>query len=179
VLLKGDVERVTFDTVSGDMTYFGSAREVQAKAVSGDIQAKGEIATLTAETVSGDIEVNGLAGKAAVETTSGDLDLKASVLEEGDFGTISGEIEFAGALAAGGKLEAATRSGEVTLNLPANTDAAFSLKSISGDIDIALKGASPQVTRTDPGKSANFVVGSGSAKVGVKTMSGEIEISQR
>ncbi|HEY2026475.1 MAG TPA: DUF4097 family beta strand repeat-containing protein [Gemmatimonadaceae bacterium] len=157
-----DVGRLDVETLSGDVT---------AEGVTGD-------ARLT--TVSGDIELGRVRGDVEVETVSGDLTLRDVVARQVRTHSTSGDVEFAGQIADGGRYEFATHSGTVRLQLPPDVGAQLSVSTFNGaiesDFPITLRPGGHDIGR-DQGKKLNFTLGQGGARITVETFSGDITLS--
>ena len=91
-------ERLKLNSVSGDISWYGGAREARLESVSGDVRAEGEFDTLSASTMSGDVELLGDCRVNGVRCSSisGDIDLESGVLPRSmDLNTKSGDITVA------------------------------------------------------------------------------------
>ncbi len=134
---SGDVEIVgvrgttSVETVSGDVALRDVAT-AQVKTTSGDVEVEGA-GGLTARSTSGDFNVSGVREAMRIETLSGDV-----VVEEAPRGawlrSTSGEIAIH---SAGGKVDAATQSGDVRARLRAPLESA-AFASVSGDVTLEL-----------------------------------------
>lgn len=88
---------------------------------------------LAANNVSGDVDIRGLRGPVQARSVSGDVHVSSS--GEVEAASVSGDVFAAlGRIPADG-LEFRSVSGNVTLELPANVDADFSARTLSGEID--------------------------------------------
>jgi DUF4097 and DUF4098 domain-containing protein YvlB len=182
---------VDVETVSADIEVHGVNGELNLESVSGSIEADGEPATadmstvsgsikfsglrtaVDAETVSGRVTLKGVEGRVDVSTVSGGIKISAGSVERADFESVSGSIEFRGALAIGGRLDASSHSGNVELFLPANTAASFEVETFAGDIRSDFGGESRRTSRYAPGKELYHSTGS-DAKISVETFSGNV-----
>lgn len=134
---SGDVEvsgvrgAASIETVSGEAALKDVA-SAQVKTTSGDVEVEGA-ASLTIRSTSGDVTVGGARDAIRIETVSGDV-----VVEDAPRGawvrTASGEIALH---AAGGKLDAATQSGDVHARLRAPLESAL-VASVSGDVTLEM-----------------------------------------
>jgi DUF4097 and DUF4098 domain-containing protein YvlB len=174
VHVKVNANVVEIQTISGDTSLSGTANRVESTSVSGDLELSGVIASLSATTVSGEVTAEGVATGAKMSTSSGDIRLAAREIENGEIETVSGEIDFKGALAPNGRFDASTRSGDITLRFTQEVSAAFEVDTMSGDVETELGGTVPSVTKTGPGKPLRFSAGAGAGLVRIETVSGDV-----
>ncbi|MFF4736321.1 DUF4097 family beta strand repeat-containing protein [Streptomyces sp. NPDC001262] len=96
--VRGDVERMEFRSVSGDLAIDG-VRILSASTTSGDVTVGRLTECLAARSVSGDITVRGYSGSGAeLNTTSGDIVVCATSQAAGALraNTISGDVQVGG-----------------------------------------------------------------------------------
>lgn len=178
--VSGGSESVVLESVSGSIVFEGEAAEVSLSSVSGSIRLVGTAEEVEIETVSGRIEVDGRAQGLDAETVSG----RTTVTTDGSIQSlslqsVSGSLDFDGALASGGRVDVDSFSGSVELMLRATPDAEFRLETFSGSLSWDLTGvadATVRESRFSPGESASFRVGDGSGDVDVTTHSGSVTI---
>ncbi|MBI2570496.1 MAG: DUF4097 family beta strand repeat protein [Candidatus Schekmanbacteria bacterium] len=166
-------------SVSGDVEVTGPAREVECESVSGNVVVSVQAARVRAESVSGDVTVRGARSDVSASTTSGDVSVNGSELEHGRCTSISGRIHFEGSLIGDGSFKLSSHSGDVTLLLPVETSADFSLETFSGDIDNQLGAKGGRHDDGGPGKEVRFSLGSGGAKVSATSFSGDVHVLAR
>jgi len=190
--------RLTASTWSGSLIVHGVQGEIEAHAQSGDIEIHDAGDRLEAETLSGDVHVDGVRGDASihtlsgdvtlnraastveVETVSGDIDLSGITSRQVRTNSTSGNLEFAGTIADGGRYEFHTHSGEIHLQLPVSVGAELSLSTFSGDIDSAFPItliAGTHDIGASQAKKMNFTHGKGTARIIAETFSGDVTLS--
>ena len=76
-------------------------------------------------------------------------------------------------------VEAQTVSGDVELRLPSTVGADFEVHTFSGDIRNEFGHEARRTSEYGPGRELEFSNGDGSARVYVKTLSGEIRLLKR
>lgn len=160
-------------TVSGDIN--GEAGgSLQVSTVSGNVQLAAPNARSTrVKTISGDASLNGGAGEVSFESVSGDANLKLGALKHSHFETVSGDLNIAGALEAGGQIDASSVSGDVHLMFAALPEADVDLQTLSGAIDSCF-GPKPVEQQYGPGSRLSFRSGQGGGRIHVDTKSGDI-----
>ena len=181
----GDVQgALDLQSVSGDVTARGAAREMAIKTVSGNIVIEAATPELTVETVSGDIRAEGLRGSLEISTVSGDANLKASgEIRRLRFSAVSGNLICACPLAADASVEAESHSGDIALTVGDHPQGAFSLSSFSGGITNEFgtgaarsKPYSRDDDATNVSKEMKFTLGDAPARVEITTFSGDIAL---
>ena len=129
-----DNEKLSANSVSGDVDVRASSRRVSIETVSGDLEFSGETSRISAETVSGDMELSGIAGEIEATTVSGDMELQAGLVDSVKLETVSGDVTTVAEVSGNGKLSAESMSGDVTIVLPASQNGMFRAQSFSGRI---------------------------------------------
>ncbi len=130
-----DGAHLGIETVSGDMDLDVAVAHIELESVSGDAEVRGNNSRLELETVSGDIRASGIQQHADIESVSGDLRLQAVDLENLQAGTVSGDVIIDTSLANRARVRLETHSGEIELNLPADTRFDLDSDTFSGDVD--------------------------------------------
>jgi len=179
---------VRAETVSGNIVAASTPKLDAAKTVSGNVDLTDATsdADLTASTVSGTLRAKGLKARALeLGSVSGDVLLSDVSCERLSVHSVSGSLEYAGALARRGRYEINTHSGSVRLTLSSDTGFELTANSFSGsirsDLPVTLGGTSNQDDRRrrGPGHSTHAVYGDGSAALSIRTFSGDIVINKR
>ena len=166
-------------TVSGQLVLDSAAVRVDARSVSGDVTVagSGKNAHVTATTVSGEVRVTGMDGSLHAESVSGDVKAANNRLTGLEMSSTSGSLVFEGGLSKGGDYEFHNVSGDLDLHFGASPSAHFDVSSFSGDIDNSFGPKATRVSKYSPGMELHFTNGSGDAQVNVRSLSGEIHIS--
>lgn len=149
--LTGDL---TAESMRGDVTVRGALRWLRARSGDGRVQFVGEARDVAATTVRGAIVLRGSSDRARVETVSGSVHITASA-----DGSSSLDID--------------AHDGPVTLLLGPRREATVSLFTYDGRIDNRLTSASPSRSGRK-GRALTLVLGTGSARVHVRTFSSTI-----
>ena len=144
--------------------------------------------TLTLGTISGDLEARRVKARAVeLQTVSGDLALIDSVCERAQVRSVSGNVEFGGALVKGGRYEFNSHSGDVLVALTGKTGFEIAANTFSGTLrsDLPLTSrheeAQPAGGRHPWGEKRELrgTFGDGSAMLLVKTFSGSVVVSTK
>lgn len=173
----------SLQAVSGLIHSETSGEDFQAKTISGDILVTGtngaKPAIYTVTTVSGDITIAKINGDIDVETVSGDLTIEANELARARVRTTNGDMGIATRLASGGRLDVETINGDVELKILGNVDAEFDIHTFNGDIESCYGDEQVRSRERGPGHDLNFTRGSGSSRVRVKTLNGDVDLCGR
>jgi DUF4097 and DUF4098 domain-containing protein YvlB len=145
---------------------------LDAQSVSGDIEVDGVGKNAAVKTVSGDITVKGADGAFIVRNISGNIDI-VDVAGDVDADTKSGNVKYHAEKSRAARLWLATVSGDVDARFPAGFSADVDAATLSGEIDNRIPGA-PAVK----GNRVEFKMGSGEADVNLRSLSGNVRLSQ-
>ncbi|MGQ9548948.1 MAG: DUF4097 family beta strand repeat-containing protein [Roseiflexus sp.] len=175
--LSGNVQieaidgNVTIETTSGDVRLEAIGGTLAVKTVSGDVTLhNGRVPRARVETTSGDVNLGGIRGPLEVTSTSGDISVRDVVEGPVRVNTTSGRISSAGALSS--DLSVSSMSGDVRLDLPADTGFRLSIQTISGDID------APELRGGRGGREWITTLGDGTYALSITTTSGDVRIRQ-
>ena len=179
ITISGVDGRVTARTVSGrvhvtDITGHSTINSISGHVIAGNI--KGD---LVAASVSGNVQISQVQGCVQASSVSGSVLIESNSPSDNDLiaSAVSGSLRFDGRLDPDGQYDIKNHSGNVTLNLPANSNfvinASTSTGSIKSDFDIKEDGKAPNNKRA---KVLAGVVGSGGPIVDLRTYSGNILI---
>ena len=179
---------VRAESVSGNVTTASTPRLDAAKSVSGDIELTnaGTDADLSATSVSGSVRAKGLKARSLeAGSVSGDVVLTDVACERLGVKSVSGELEFSGALARNGRYDFNSHSGSIRLTLAGSTGFEISADTFSGSIrselPLTIAGTPARVDRgrPGPGRAIRATFGDGSASLTLRTFSGDIVILKR
>lgn len=171
------------ETVSGDVDVTRAANLSLAKTVSGTVTVRqsDSAGTMTLGTVSGSVVAADLRARGLdAASVSGAVRLERVDAQRVLGKSVSGGVEFQGPLAAGGRFEFTSHSGDVRLRLPAGASFDLTADSFSGrlttDFPVALRS-----TRSSRGASRSIrgVAGDGAAELLVRSFSGSVTIGRQ
>jgi DUF4097 and DUF4098 domain-containing protein YvlB len=168
-------------SVSADIDTEAAAEDVECKTVSGDITVAGHgaAALITITTVSGDARVQDVAGEVNGNTVSGNFDFGLGQVTRSRLRSTSGDLTLNGKLTPDARLDAESISGDIRLDLVGKPSGEFDVSSFNGEIRNCF---GPKPERTDeyaPGRELRFREGTGSARVRIKTLNGDISVCSR
>ncbi len=192
--VSGDVQatrmkgELSIETVSGDVTIDSSTRVTTAKTVSGDVDLTG-IATegsLAAASVSGDVVARRLkAARLELSTVSGSVELHDVACDAAEIQSMSGDVQFLGAISKQGRYELQSHSGTIVFAPGSGVGFEVEATSFSGDVrsELELKYRASESDEQWTGsrqsrrrRSIRGTYGDGSAVVELTTFSGDIVI---
>jgi len=163
--------RIDATTVSGDLDLRGTRGPLEVQSVSGDVTLSDVQGPIRLKTVSGAAVCTAIAGALEVNSVSGDLTFDRCRIYGCDIVTVSGDVDLTGELDAEREHRLKTISGDVELALVGSSyDVRF--KTMSGDLSCDL---AAEVTR-EGRRDKHVVVGDGAARVTVKTVSGDLQL---
>jgi hypothetical protein len=189
VKLTGVQGAVRLETISGNITTASTPKLEFVKAVSGDIDLSDAStdSDVSVTSISGNVRAKNFKARALdLGTVSGEVVLSNASCERLGAKSVSGNLEYAGTLAKGGRYELNSHSGTVRLMLAGGIGFELNANSFSGSIRSEFPVTlGPTSARDDrrrgpgPGRSTHAVFGDGSASLIVRTFSGDIVIAKR
>jgi DUF4097 and DUF4098 domain-containing protein YvlB len=182
--LKGELR---LESVSGDVSVGGAGHLAFVRSVSGDVLLTDVTTTedLTAGSVSGSFIARGVDARILdINTVSGDLTLERVRCERAQVRSVSGTVEYAGALTARGRYEFNSHSGDVRLGVSSETGFEYEATTFSGALHADWPTQNTKQSADDPrgrrdARSIRGTVGDGSALVLIRTFSGDVNIAPR
>ena len=139
--------------------------------VSGELRLKDLAGNLNISSVSGDLSAQNISGKLHLKNVSGRLSLQRVEASSVEANTVSGEIYLQTSLGAG-PYHFQTVSGDVKLELPAETACQAELHSISGDLRVGFP-----VTSSSRHKGSKQVeIGHGGPLISAGSISGNLSL---
>ena len=171
--ISGVCGRIDINTLSGDITLDCGEGGVQVQSVSGDISVANVRGGVDINSTSGDVGLRGIRGPVSVQSVSGDISLDQVESNYITAEVVSGEVEFTGRLADGGRYKFAAHSGDVTVRLAGTPNATVSVETFNGEFE-----SDYQITLNPgqhvSGKNWEFRLGNGSARMQLSSFSGTI-----
>ena len=168
---------VQLGVLSASAIVSGLRSGAAVKGMSGDVTLDGVAGNVEAETMSGEIAARDIDGEVRFKSMSGGLVLADGWLDRLEANTMSGQIAADVTLRAGGDVHVSTMSGDVTLRLPAGSDAQVRLQSTSGAVRSEFE--SLRAVKAPASHTVSGNVGAGTGRVSVSTMSGSVTLLRR
>jgi len=147
---------VIVTTVSGNIIVRGVTGAVDATSTEGDVEVNGAHGPVSASTTSGNVRAIGLRGDSMLKSVSGDVQAQFDQLD--------------GAQA----VKAESTAGQVTIVMPANASAHITAETVTGAI-YSCDG--DHVSDGSAGANVEKTTGTGSARVDLRAVSGDITIT--
>ncbi len=172
ITVDGVQAGIRAETVHGDIVVRGGAGLVSLNTVEGSVTLEGAKGRLEVESVNADVTVRNAEGDVRAETVNGGITLAGVRAEGVDANTVNGDIRYDGPIRAGGRYRMVTHNGDVTIALPAGTDARVSVSTYQGDFESDF----PVTLSERRGKRFDFTLGSGAAAVDLESFQGAIRL---
>jgi DUF4097 and DUF4098 domain-containing protein YvlB len=163
---------IRVETVNGDIGVKGGAGLVSLNTVEGSVTLEGAKGRIEVESVNADVTVKNSEGEVRAETVNGGIILAGVRAESVDAGTVNGDLLYDGPIRPGGRYRLVTHNGDVTITVPAGTDARVSISTFQGDFESDFP-----VTLTERrGKRFDFTLGNGGAAIDLESFQGTIRL---
>lgn len=158
-------------TVSGEISIEGVRGPLEVQSVSGDVRLEDIQGPMRLKSVSGDVDCRRYVGHLEGNTVSGDVTIVTAALRSSQLHTVSGDVLIEGRLDPRKEHRFKSISGDVELAL-SDPDATIEYKTASGDVECQLPARIVRRGR----KEYSVVLGTGQARVAVKTVSGDLTV---
>ncbi len=168
---------IALESVSGRTRIHASTPSLKANSVSGGIELAGHIVQADLQTVSGDILAPALGNEARLQTISGHVQANGGPWRRLTLSSVSGDAQVSGGLAADGKIDIDSMSGNVQLQLPAASSAELHASTFSGDLRSDF--GTPKKSDHGPGSSLDTRLGDGRGRINAETFSGDLRIRKQ
>jgi Putative adhesin len=165
---------VQLGVLSASAVVSGLRSGAAVKGMSGDITLESVVGDVSAETMSGEVAACDIEGQIHFRSVSGGLTLAGGHVDSLNVNTLSGQVTADVTLRGCGGIRVSAVAGDVTLRLPADSDARVDLQSASGPVRTdfeTLRTAKAPARHTVSGN-----VGAGTGHVSVTTMSGAVTL---
>lgn len=175
VSVTGVDGEVDVSSVTGDIVVDGAPRRLTAEAMDGDIDLTTRAAYTRVKTAGGSITLRGGGGDILASSVSGAIRyLAAHKVLIGRLESVTGSVSFGGTVMRGGTLSVETHDGAVSLAVPVDQLADFSLTTFGGTVTNGIRQAGPE---TPKGKPVRFSTGAGGAEIIVRTFKGDVTLT--
>lgn len=172
--LQGMGGEVRVTTLQGRVRLEGGRQRVQLHAMQGAIECTGAEGRVDLETTNGSITATGVAGEFHAHSLNGDVTLRDARADAVDAYTLNGDIDYAGAIAAGGAYKLETHAGTVTVAIPERVGVTIEASTFGGafesDFPVTLQ-------RTESGgRTVSLTLGDGKAHMTLNSFGGTIRL---
>ena len=179
-----EVARITATSQSGAMRITRVRDETDVNTIGGEISVRDSTGSFKLHTIGGSVDARDLRPSAAGDafeavTVGGDLTIGRVQHQQLKVNTVSGDIDFDGPLARGGRYRFQSLSGRVRLSLPANSS--FRLNGTlggSGEMSNDFKLTQP-TPKHGAMRRLEGIVGGGDASINISVFSGFIQIRKQ
>ena len=166
--------------VGGSIRVSGNPHELNLESMDGVVTIEGAPSWLRAKTATGDILLSGSGcDDVALTTVSGTISVASGRYERTRIESVTGPVTFAGDLASGASLDVNTHSGAIELRLSRKSNAELDVASVAGTIENALTGRPAVAGREGRGQEIGLTLGSGGARVYVRSFKGHVRLLSR
>jgi len=162
-----------FYSVSGGIRVGGSASTIEVQSMSGNVDLNVVTPWVHARTGDGNMLVRGEPQDVDASTISGTLSIASPSIVRGQFGSVSGDVHYAGSPVAGAIFDFSNHSGAIDLLLAKSVSGVFALSSIVGAIENGFSGVRPIASTPH---SVRVSLGRGGAQVAARTFKGTIRL---
>jgi len=176
ITVDGAQSEVFANTVRGDVLIKGGSGVVTAKSVEGEVRVEGARGKLNVSSVNEKIVLTDVTGEITAESINGGITMTGIDSKSVDTSTVNGDVVFEGKLADGGHYSFGTHNGNLSLGVPDNVNATFTIRTYQGSFstDLPLQGVSRQ--DLERGRRVTTTLGNGSADVSLETFGGSIRL---
>ena len=175
VSVTGVDGEVDVSSVNGDIAVEGVPSRLTVESMDGNIDLATRAAYTRAKTAGGSITLRGGGGDVLASSVSGTIRyLGAHKVLIGRLESVTGSVTFAGTVMRGGTLSIETHDGAVSLAVPPDQLADFTLTTFGGTVRNAIRKTAPQAPR---GKPVTFSTGGNGAEIMVRTFRGDVTLS--
>jgi hypothetical protein len=178
-----DIEDVTGGvdvyTISGNVTFAGSPKQLNAESMGGEVSITGESRSIRAKTGKGPITFRGSVEDVNLVTVGGKITVSGPRLRQGHFESVTGDIVFEGSLEPGSWVGFQTHSGRVEMTLPRDAGANCVVTTIEGELQVDFDVPEALVRDGAQGPEKEFTIGGGGANVKIQTFDGSVAIRRR
>ena len=174
VSVEGAQGEVSAQTVRGDIVIKGGTGFVTARSIEGEVIVDGARGRINLSSVNEGIRITGASGDIVAETTNGAIRMTSVESRSVEVGTINGDVSYSGTIADDGRYRFTTHNGNVTVIVPATSNATFSVRTYQGSFHSTL----PVKAVGEPrrGRRAIYTLGSGLADVELESFGGTIRL---
>lgn len=176
ISIEGMQGEIVAETTQGDVSVNGGSGTIRAASIMGHVTVDSARGRVTASSVNDGVRVANSSGDISVESSNGHIELSQITSGNVEANTINGHIQFEGPLADGGRYRLTTHNGGITVAVPGNSNATFTVRTYQGRFSSPLKLNGPPAAEARRGRRTTYTLGNGSAEMELESFGGSIVI---
>ena len=176
ILVSGLTSSADLSSVSGRIVVTGNVAQLSAESMDGGIDVNVTSALVRLKTAGGTVVLRGEVTDASLSTVSGTATAQVTGLERGRMETVGGHLTFEAGLRPGGNYTIESHSGDISIRLPANFDAALDLTALEGRVTNRLTKNPVQPRNRGLGEGLTASGGNATADLVARTFKGTITL---
>lgn len=179
IFMGGVAGSVDATSVGGDIEITGAPADAFIESMTGTVVLDVRTKSLRARTVTGPMRIHGTIVDVTATSVSGNILVEDADVGRGTFESINGELRLVGRLRADAVLDFVTHGGAIEFLLPATTDATFLVGTYEGSVlnefGVPVRTSASKIKGSEHG----FTLGTGGARVTVRTFRGRVVVRSR
>ena len=176
VRVEGTRGEVNIDVHDGDVIVSGGSGRVTVRTDDGTIDAEDMEGRIRLSSMDGDITLHSASGDIDVDATDGAITLLDVNAANVVANTVDGDVWFDGVLSPQGSYTLTTHDGDVTVQIPEDSDAQVRMARHDGEF---VSDFPMTMQRWPMGRRIEFDLGSGGAELQIEAFDGDIELRHR
>lgn len=174
VTVTGIRAAIQVDAREGSVTVTGGEGTVVVRSVSGDVTVTSRSGDVSVSSSTSNITLKDATGAIKLDTTSGAVNVTGGRISGGEAQTVSGDIRFTSAIAAGSRYSFSTHTGAIAMTL-ADQGATITTYSAQGVLHTT---PAIEPKSVEPGRLSKRVyqVGDGGAVIELRTLDGRLSL---
>lgn len=174
--IEGMQGEIVAETTQGDVVCKGGTGTIRATSIMGQVTVDGARGRVTASSVNDSVRVANTTGDVSADTSNGSIELSNVASSNAEVNTINGHIRFEGPIADRGRYRFTTHNGGITVGVPENSNATFTVRTYNGRFSSFLKLNGPPTSEVRRGRRTTYTLGNGSAEMELESFGGSIVI---
>ena len=177
--VSGVAGGVDVNIIGGSVRVASNPGELNIESMDGAVVVEGSPTWMRVKTATGDITVRGSSEDAAFTTVSGVVKVSDGRYERARVETVTGSVVFAADLARAGSLSVDSHSGPIELHVGARPGVAVDATTVTGRIENSVSARRPVPGREGRGEELGLEMGTGNARVTLRSFKGNIRLAFR
>jgi DUF4097 and DUF4098 domain-containing protein YvlB len=176
VRVEGSRGEINIDLSDGDVVISGGLGRVSIRTDDGFIDAEDMDGRIRLSSMDGDISLYRATGDIDIDATDGEITLREIDATTVIANTVDGDIWFDGVLAPRGSYSFTTHDGDVTAQIPEDSDAQVRMARHDGEL---VSDFPMTIQRWPAGRRIEFNIGNGGAELTIEAFDGDIALRHR